>query len=147
MRTGLFYLLLCLPIVVWALIVLPVYASSLPDWSSNLVAALVAASPIIGGDVSIFGELTPMILAGLIIGIAPASKDINYFAVVLAVLSYALFIHLSVFFSSGPGVGVMSANWDDTALPQKIALGFVSNVRVMLIVIAASLVGFKIRGA
>ena len=151
MRTVLFYILLLIPIILWIIVVIPAYASALrlPDYSTEIVYATVSASPFVGGDISIFGEVTPIILAGLILALMPKSSEINYFAIILAIVSYALFIQLSVFFSpGGPGVGLISANWDGEQFDkaQKTILGVVSNLRMTMIVIAASILGFKVKG-
>jgi hypothetical protein len=146
MQRWAFYLLLCIPILAWASVVLPTYFLNTLDIAVGLVYAIVTVSPVVGGDFSIFGELTPIVLAGSIIALMPKSQnEINYFAVLLAIVSYLLFIHLSVFFSSGPGVGLLSVNWNQIAGPQKTILNLVSNVRVMAIIVGASLLGFKVK--
>jgi hypothetical protein len=132
--------------ILWALLVLPISLSTIPELSNKLVYAIVAVSPIVGGDVSLFGELTPVVLAGAIIALLPNTKqDIKLIEIFIAILSYFLFIHLTVFFTSGSGAGVISANWDNTDEPKKILLGVISNIRVMAIVIAASIIGFKVK--
>jgi hypothetical protein len=146
MKIAAFYGLLSVPIILWAILVLPIYFSAGPDLSSNLVYGIVAVSPIVGGDVSLFGEVTPVVLAGAIIALLPNTKqDIKLIAIFMAILSYVLFVHLTIFFTSGPGVGLISANWDKIDEPRKILLGVMSNIRVMAIVIAASIVGFKVK--
>jgi hypothetical protein len=148
MRVMAFYAFLVLPIALWALLVLPVYLANIPDLASAIVYAVVAVSPIVGGDVSIFGEITPVILAGAIIALMPSSKgDIKISAIILAVIAYVLFIQLTVFFSSGRGVAILSATWDEISQPQKIILGLISNIRVMAIVVAASILGFKVKAS
>jgi hypothetical protein len=146
MRVAAFYVLLLVPLVLWVLLVVPVAFSSDPTLSDNLVYGIVSISPIVSGDLSIFGEVTPVVLAGAIIALMPNSKsEIRPVAIFLAVLSYLLFIHLTVFFTSGEGVGVISANFDNIEEPKKILLGVISNVRVVMIVVAASIIGFKVK--
>jgi hypothetical protein len=117
-----------------------------PEISSAIVYSIVTASPLVGGDISIFGEVTPIILAGGIIALLPNSEHgSNMFAFAEAVLIYALFIQLSVFFSTGEGVALLSNNWPDIAGPKKTILGIVSNIRIMSIVVAASILGFKVK--
>lgn len=147
MRAFAFYACLSIPIIAWALIVLPNYLLTGTDVSTAMVYAVITLSPVIGGDFSIFGEITPMILAGSIIALMPQAKDdINYSAILLAITSYLLFIHLSVYFSNGPGAGLIAANWDNPTNSQKVVLNLVSNVRVMAIVVAAAILGFKVKG-
>lgn len=94
-----------------------------------------------------FGEVTPMLLAGAIIALIPKRQSgIDLVAVGLALLSYVLFIHLSVYFTSGPGLAILNADWNDIEGPQKIILKLISNVRVMSIVVAAAILGFNIKG-
>lgn len=83
MLRALFYVLLLIPTIVWIILVIPVYVPTLnlPDYSSSIVYAIVTASPLVGGDISIFGEVTPIILAGLTIALMPKSHEINYFAI------------------------------------------------------------------
>jgi hypothetical protein len=147
MRTPGFYFLLLVPIFVWTLVVVPNYYSSsnLADFSATVVAFAVAISPVVGGDVSLFGEVTPIVLAGSIIILMPQSTKINYVAAGLALISYFLFLHLSVYFSSGPGVGLLSERFDDIAAPQKVILTLVSNVRVMAIVVCAAILGINVK--
>lgn len=143
-----FYSLLSLPICVWGLMVLPnAGAESSSQISSAIIKTIVAMSPIVGGDLSIFGEVTPVLLAGSIIALAPNASNRNYYALILCLLSYALFVHLSVYFTAGFGSVVLSQNWGDTSSAQKVILNLISNVRVMTIVIAASILGFVVKGA
>lgn len=147
MRAFVFYSLLCLPILAWAAIVLPNDLTFInPDLSTTVVSYAVALSPVVGGDISIFGEVTPIVLAGLIITLAPKSDRINYLAVALAIVSYLLFLHLSVYFSTGEGVGVLDNTFREATGPQKVILSLISNVRVMSIVVATALLGFKLKG-
>lgn len=104
-----------------------------------------SASPLVGGDISLFGEITPVVMAGLIIALMPKTSSVNYIAAFLAFISYILFVHLSWFFLSGPGVGLISLDFDKIAGPQKTILSLVSNIRIMVAVILASILGFKIR--
>jgi hypothetical protein len=134
------------PILAWILIVLPnFFYESGVGISATLLSAAVGLSPVVGSDLSIFGEVTPVILAGSIIALMPKSEEVKYLAVGLAFISYLLFIHLSFFFSSGAGIGLIAANFDPIDAPQKVILNLVSNVRVMAIVVAASILGFKIK--
>jgi hypothetical protein len=150
MRAFFFYCLLAVPILAWMGIVLPnfLYEPAV-GFSAAMITTAVAISPVVGGDLSIFGEITPVVLAGSVIALMPKSQDSKYLAVGLAVglavVSYALFIHLSVFFSSGPGIGLLAASYDPIDAPQKVILNLVSNVRVMAIVVAASILGFKVK--
>jgi hypothetical protein len=148
MRAAAFYLLLCIPIVVWAAVVIPNYLSFLDsvNYSAAIVAAAVAVSPVVGGDISVFGEVTPVILAGSIIALMPAqAQNVNYAAIGLALCSYLLFVHLSVYFTSGQGVGLLEFTFPSIAEPQKIVLSLIANVRVMAIVICAAILGFKVK--
>jgi uncharacterized membrane protein len=147
-QSAAFYGLLSLPIVFWALVVLPNYFFDLSPISTGMVYAAVTASPLIGGDVSIFGEVTPMLLAGAIIALIPKPKNgVDVIAIALAVASYVLFIQLSIYFSSGPGMAILYSDWhDNIAEPQKIILKLVANVRVMAIVVAAAILGYNIKG-
>jgi hypothetical protein len=93
MRTFTFYGLLAVPILAWMGIVLPnFFYESGVGISATMINAAVTLSPVVGGDLSIFGEVTPVILAGSIIALMPTSKDVKYLAVGLAVVSYLLFI-------------------------------------------------------
>jgi hypothetical protein len=57
MRKVTFYGVLVLPMFAWAIIVLPNYfIPDMAELSATIVAAAVAISPIIGGDISVFGE-------------------------------------------------------------------------------------------
>jgi ABC-type Na+ efflux pump permease subunit len=148
MRLLVFYFLLCVPILAWAIVVLPNDFSLLnPDLSGAAVSYAVALSPVVGGDVSIFGEVTPVVLASLIIALVPQSNKTNYFAVCLAFVSYLLFLHLSVYFSSGTGVGILENRFRSITEPQKIILTLISNIRVMAIVVCAALLGFTIKSS
>jgi hypothetical protein len=147
LRSVAFYFLLSLPILAWALVVVPNHLFGLADISLAIVYAAVTVSPLVGGDVSIFGEVTPVLLAGAILALTPKSKGrINVLAIGLAVLTYALFLHLSVYFSSGPGVGLLAADWSNIEEPQRTILKLVSNVRVMAIVLAAAILGINVKG-
>lgn len=147
MKTVAFYMLLLLPILFWAVLVLPIYLLPNSEASTLILSSVVDASKLVGGDISLFGEVTPVILAGAIIALSPSSKqNINLLAIFIAVVSYILFIHLTVFLTSGKGAGVISATWDDPE-KKKVLLGVISNIRTMTAVIAASLIGLKIKPA
>jgi hypothetical protein len=148
------YGLLSIPIIAWAMLVLPNYATIfLPDTFPNayilstvVVKAIVTVSPLVIGDISIFGEITPIILAGAIITLLPGTRGTpNAPAVVLALIAYFMFLHLSIYFSSGAGTALLSADFDDIQGPQKTVLTLVSNIRVMAIVIAGTIVGFSVK--
>lgn len=146
MKTAAFYGLLSLPIILWAVLFLPIYILPSSDLSTHILSSIVDASKIIGADISIFGEVTPAILAGAIIALSPGSKqNINLAAIFIAVLSYIFFLQLTIFFTSGQGAGVISATWDQPDEPRKALLGAISNIRTMTIVIAASIIGLKIK--
>jgi hypothetical protein len=148
MQIAVFYLSLFFPILIWAAIVLPNYIINSSGISTAVIYSIVSVSPLVGGDISLFGEITPVILAGLIITLLPASKDgTNYLAIFIALLDYLAFLHLNIYFSDGPGVGLISANWDNIVEPQKILLSVVSNIRTTAIVIAFSILGLKVRPA
>jgi len=148
MRTAAFYFLLCVPIAIWGVVVLPNLFSfnEFVNYSATLVASAVAISPVVGGDISVFGEITPVVLAGAIVALMPAQAErINYAAIGLALCSYFLFVHLSIYFTSGPGVGLLEFKFHSITDPQKIILNLVGNVRVMAIVICATILGFKVK--
>jgi hypothetical protein len=111
-----------------------------PEISSAVLYGIVVVSPLVGGDMSIVGEITPMILAGASIALLPNSKGTsNLFAFAECILIYILYIQLSLFFSTGEGVALLYSNWPDIAGPKKIILGIVSNIRIMAVLIAASI--------
>jgi hypothetical protein len=148
------YGLLTIPILVWALLVLPndatLYA---PDRfpsaymiSGSVVQAIVGASPLVASDISIFGEITPIIMAGAIIALLRSSREAPRVpAICLAIVAYLLFLHLSIYFYSGPGADLLSSVFDNIEKPQKSLLSLVANVRVMVIVIAGAMLGLTIK--
>jgi hypothetical protein len=145
-RQVLFYLLLSLPVVLWAGIVLPF--NSWPDISAAVVYWIVAAFPLVTSDISIFGEITPVILAGAIIALRPSTTLSNIIACIVCIIIYLLYIYLSVFFLKERGVALLSyTSGGDYVASQKTILAFVSNIRIMSIVVAASILGFEVKNS
>ena len=146
MQRIFFYGLLILPIIAWAILVIPHYVFGADEVSAAVVGAVAYVSPIITGDLSLFGELTPAILATAIITLLPSGNTkVSLLAIAIILVGYVLFIHLSIFFSSGPGSALLAANFPDPTQAQRTIVTVVSNVRVMEIVTAAALFGFKLK--
>jgi|SRR5216684_368889 hypothetical protein len=147
MRNAGLYVLLSLPILAWAVVVLPGWFLNDSTFSSQITYALVVASPVISGDLSVVGDFTPAAMAAAIIALLPGEKDkIHYATFVLAVISYVLFIHLGIFFSSEPGESLLRQNFADISNSEKVILKLVSNVRIAAFVVAATILGFKVKG-
>jgi hypothetical protein len=153
-KTTIFFGLLSIPILAWVVLVLPNYVTillpnSFPNAymiSSGFMKALVSVSPLVTGDISVFGEITPIILAGALIALLPDSRGVpNIPAIALAVVAYFMFLHLSIYFSSGAGAALLSADFDDIQKAQQTLLTLISNVRVMAIVIAGAIVGINVK--
>jgi hypothetical protein len=157
--TGL-YALMSAPVLMWALLYVPDFASvEWPDRfsfgydiSNAIVQSIVYAAPLISGDISVFGEITPVLFAGAIIALLPPSKDrVAVPAVVLAGLAYVAYIHLGYFFSTGAGFDILSATYPDTGAhpdiheAQKVVLSLVSNVRTTSLVILGTIYGLRVR--
>jgi len=144
MKVVAFYSVLSLPIIAWGLIVLPWWLKSY-EIPAAVVYAAIMATPLIAGDMSIVGEITPVILAGAIIALLPNSSwQVKVSAVLLAIITYILYIQLSIFFS-GAGQGLIGPEFSDISRPKMRLLSLISNVRVTAIVVAASLIGLKLR--
>jgi hypothetical protein len=70
-KVAAFYALLSVPILGWGLLVLPNWATTyLPNQfpnafqlSNGVLSAAVSAFGFVAGDISVFGELTPIALA------------------------------------------------------------------------------------
>jgi hypothetical protein len=147
-RTKIFYLLLLSPIFIWALIVAPGWVFDDPELPKKLTYALVFVSPVVSGDISIFGQVTPVILAGAIISLLPKKDGINFSAIVLAAAIYVLYIYLGWFFADGAGSTLIDRLWhtdDEKAASGKTILSFVANIRTMALVVAASIIGLRVR--
>jgi hypothetical protein len=151
-RTIVFYALLSIPIVIWVIFVLPnSVVTFFPNAyliSTAAVQAAVSASPLIAGDISIFGELSPIILAGSIIALLPDSHGrLNVYALAVALVGYLMFLHLSIYFSTGGGAGLISsADFHDIQRARETLLALVSNVRIMIIVVAGAIIGINVKG-
>jgi hypothetical protein len=146
LRTFGFYGLLGLPIIAWVVgvILFNVNYSAL----SSLLFTIVTVSPIVAGDISLVGEITPIALALSLIALAPTSRrEINIVPIATALLIYVLYLHLTVFFSSPPGRALIRNKWsgDQAVESTKIVLTLLSNIRIAAVVIAASLIGFRIK--
>jgi hypothetical protein len=150
-QTIAFYALLLLPALVWAAITLPEYVFDSPELPSAVTHLLVTASPIVSKDISIFGEVTPVILAGAIIALLPKTRGSYIAAIILAGVTYILYINLGLFFTGSHGEAVLASKWTEGTPAyldaSKTLLGFVSNVRVMALVVAGSIIGLKVRDA
>jgi hypothetical protein len=150
-QTIAFYALLLLPALVWAAIALPEYLFNSPELSSAVTHLLVAASPVVSKDISIFGEVTPVILAGAIIALLPKTPGSNIAAIILAAVTYILYINLGLFFAGNHGEAVLASKLTEGtpayAEANKTILSFVSNVRIMALVVAGSIIGLKVRDA
>lgn len=159
-KTTALYALMCAPLLFWALLVVPEYASvewpdrfSFGDYvSSVIVRAVVYAAPLISGDISIFGEITPVLFAGAIIALLPPSKGgVALPAVVLAALVYLTCIHLGYFFSNDAGYNILSATYPDQGShpdihdAQKVVLSLISNIRTTSLVILGTILGLRVR--
>lgn len=144
LRSIVFYGVFGVVALLYAAIVLP-YVLHNSDFAVRTINFLVSTSPILTGDVAIFGEYTPPILAGLMAAAAPPSKQNTPFfiAIGLAVLCYALYVHLTVFLNSGPGGSFLVIGQDDPAATQKAMIGLVASIRTFCIVVAGGLLGFK----
>jgi hypothetical protein len=145
-RVALFYGILFVPIAVYLVFVVPSLVSEwyyVSQWALNLC---LKVSPILGGDLSVFGEVTPVVLAASIIGLMPGGDDkARYIAILLCVIIYAMYLHLSLFFLNGPGAAILSSVTSDITVARKVIVTLISNVRIMSIVVAASILGFKIK--
>jgi hypothetical protein len=132
-----------LPIIVWIAIVIPFWAGD-ADFPAGLVSAIVTAAPLIAGDISVVGEMTPGILAGFIIALLPSSQyETTIKAVALAALIYFLYIYLAIFFSGEKGELLLGVHSHDVSTDRKTILSVCSNVRVTAIAVAASIIGLK----
>jgi hypothetical protein len=143
-RTFVFYSILSLPIIVWTAIVIPFWAGD-TDFPAALVSAIVKAAPLIAGDISVVGEITPGILAGLIIALLPSGQyETTIKAVALAVIIYFLYIYLAIFFAdTKEGARLLGLISHDPPTDRKTILSVCSNVRVTAIAVAASIIGLK----
>jgi hypothetical protein len=151
-RTIGFYALLSIPIVIWAIFVLPnSVVSFFPNAyliSRTAVQAVVSASPLVAGDISLFGEFSPIILAGSIIALIPDSHGrLNVYALAVALVGYLLLLYLSVYFSTGAGAGLIaSADFHDIQRARETLLSLVSNVRIMIVVVGGAIIGINVKG-
>ena len=129
MRRIAFYLCLFIPIAGWAAVVLPTYFGRFEDLPYIIVKTCIDLSPVVAGDLSLFGEITPVVLAGAIIALMPPAKqNVDWGAAALALLTYFLYIQLNVFFVSGPGAGLIASIGQNEAADHKTVSTFVSNV-------------------
>ena len=139
--------LLLIPILAWAIIVLPHYLNIMEEYSAVLVYMIVSISPEIADDISIFGEAAPAILAAYIITSVNSSESkFKAAAIISGTVTYFLYIHLGYYFKHGPGMGIISAEWNEFADPQRSLLSLISNVRTTALLTVVSLLGFEIRG-
>lgn len=147
MRAALFYGALSIPIVLCALIVVPHYVLFNDDLPGTLIRWAVQVSPVVTGDLSLFNEITPAIIAAGMIAFMPAdSKQLRHSAIFIAFCGYLSFIFLSIFLS-GPGDALLQQNWDGQELvnARSTILKFVSNVRLAALATAGSMLGFKLK--
>jgi hypothetical protein len=143
-RIAAFYFLLSIPVLGWASLVLPYYTAH-ETITLNIIQLLVGSSPVVAGDLSLFGEITPALIAGGIIAIMPTSSySVKVIAVAIAVITYLLYIHLNIFLSGDVGEGLLSAVWFDHDKQRTTLQTIVSNVRTMSIVTGAAILGYKI---
>lgn len=146
LRLYAFYFALMLPIVAYILIVVPSAFDETHIISQGVLDIILRISPILGSDLSIFGEVTPFLLAGSIIALMPIDDEKSKTAaVIICFVIYLLYIHLSLYFSSGVGAGILASIASNVEIAKKSIISIVSNVRTMSVVVAASILGFKLK--
>ena len=115
------------------------------DVAGRVMALIVSTAPIVLKDLSLLGELTPAVLAGVMAATVPTRNN-GYLLLLsfgLAVISYGLYLHLSVFFNDPAVVTILQINdiAPDDGVP--VLSSFAGGVRTFSIVIAASLLGLR----
>lgn len=119
--------------VVAALYVAIMVPYSLGDtwFAAGTINLLVTTSPILLGDVNVFGEYTPPILAGLMAAAAPAStRKIPFvIAIGLAVICYLLYVHLTAFLDTPSGSSLLVIDQDNPTATKEAMTGLVASTR------------------
>jgi hypothetical protein len=115
--------------------------------------AIANSAPLIAQDASLFGELTPVAVAAALTLLAPGKTETKliYFAVLLCIVGWGLYLTLSVALQDGSEFhnALQTSIEGDVAGSSGFPAihGFVSATRVFYLVVGASLVGINLRGA
>jgi hypothetical protein len=118
------------------------------DW---MAVAIVFSGPIIAQDASLIGELTPFTAAGALVMLAPRKGELTVIvlSVIVCVLGWLIYLVLSVLISPGrEGYDALLTIVEGaTGNPGDIGIlqAFSTSTRVLYLVVAASLLGLKIR--
>lgn len=145
--TAAFFSLLSVPILAWTVIVL--LAWIIPTELPALVVwAIVRAFPLVRQDIGIVGEITPAVLAASVLALVPALRpDQKAIGVLLAAVTYILYMQMALFFSSPYGVSLIEAHFDgatNIADAKKTLLNLISNIRTSSLFILSSIIGLNI---
>lgn len=118
------------------------YLFGISSVSVAILSLIVLSAPVITHDISYVGEYTPPVLAALMAACAPPPSERSLFtvAIILAVIAYFAFVHLTVFFDQNSGRTLLEIAGAD---PDTIKT-FAASVRTFCIVVAAGILGLKL---
>lgn len=115
--------------------------SPITVWTFKII---VNTAPLIIHDLSLFGEITPPLLAGIMATSAPPrTKNIPFIlAVGFSLIGYILYLHLTVFVDSKSGetlIGLATLSNETGTLTS-----FIGGIRTFCIIVVAALIGLKL---
>lgn len=127
----------------------------------SIAITIAQTAPVIAEDISLFGELSPFMIAGLLTVLAPKKDEKLLIGVSLAICSvgWLIYLALTVFIQDGSTYGEVLETILETAPTQGhsqtapnapasnlgVLQGFATGCRVFYIVVGASLLGISIR--
>ena len=120
--------------------------------AGNLVVnAIVLSGPIIAKDASLVGEVTPFAFAGALVLLAPKKSETRILiaSICISAVGWLIYLTLSVLLNDGSAtyealltvIEGATGNVENSAILQAFSTG----TRVLYLVVAASLLGLKIR--
>lgn len=145
----LFLMLLWIPAVSLLIEFLDIYQYADKNPGGFIAINIAKSAPIIAKDASSFGEFTPMALAGALTFLAPKKKNSIwiYISIIICIIGWGLYMILSS--QIEPGSNFFNAL--ETTLEGNVNNGisvlqnFSTGARVFYLVVAASLLGIKLR--
>lgn len=147
-KSVIFYGVFAIIILMYALIYGTHYAGY-SDVSGQFIKFILSSAPYVSRDLSLAGELTPPILAGVMSATIPqrSSATRTLISFVLALLCYGMYLHLSVFLTSPQAVAILQSVNQDPRESVSVLSAFSGGVRTFSAIIAASVIGLRINKA
>lgn len=153
-RSIAFYAILVLSLMPGFFVI--VYLTDINGWGEvfgggRWLEYIARGAPFVTADASLFGQITPAILAGALAVLSPAKRELTALVVSLLLCAggWVLYLALSMLLADGtPHFQAAETYFEVTTnnvADVKVVQSFVSSARVFFLVVAATLVGLRLK--